>query len=174
MTEAMSENISIREMHLKDIDAVHQLDQRSFSAPWTKKSFIFELNENKASRSWVAVAKEDERKVLIGTIICWLLVDEIHVATLAVDQAYQRKHIAKNLLCNALLSMMKEGALSATLDVREGNLPAQAMYLNFGFEIVGRRPGYYKNNSEAALLMTLKKLDEPYLLRISCMAEGMN
>ena len=168
----MPQNISIRRMEIKDIDAVHQLDQRSFSTPWARRSFIFELEENEASRSWVAEVSTEEK--IVGAIICWLLVDEGQVATLAVDQAYQRKYIAKNLLCHALVSMMNEGALSATLDVREGNLPAQAMYRKFGFEIVGRRPGYYRNNSEAALLMTLKELNEANLSKNACFTEGMN
>jgi ribosomal-protein-alanine N-acetyltransferase len=44
------------------------------------------------------------------------------------------------------------------LEVRESNLAAQAMYQKFGFEVTGRRSGYYRDNSEAALLMTLEEL----------------
>lgn len=165
-------DISIRVMTLEDIDAVHDLDQRSFSTPWPKKSFIFELTENNTARLWVAERVEKNRKEIVGMIICWLLMDEVHVATLAVDKAYQRKKVANTLLCKALISMMNEGAISATLDVREGNLPAQAMYRKFGFELIGRRPGYYKNNSEAALLMTLGQLNEEHLLAVPCLSNG--
>jgi ribosomal-protein-alanine N-acetyltransferase len=52
------------------------------------------------------------------------------------------------------------GARSATLEVRVGNPSAQALYRKFGFQIVGRRKGYYKDNGEDALLMTADKLSE--------------
>ena len=52
-------------------------------------------------------------------------------------------------------SAYAEGARIYHLEVRAGNLAAQKMYLGFGYEIVGRRPRYYRENGEDALLMTL-------------------
>ena len=53
----------------------------------------------------------------------------------------------------------KEGALSSFLEVRASNLAAQAMYRKFGYEETGRRPRYYKDNGEDAILMTLEGLN---------------
>jgi ribosomal-protein-alanine N-acetyltransferase len=54
-----------------------------------------------------------------------------------------------------------EGARIFHLEVRAGNLAAQKMYANFGYEVVGRRTRYYKDNGEDALLLTLKLPEEP-------------
>jgi len=53
------------------------------------------------------------------------------------------------------LSAAREaGARLATLEVRAGNTAAQALYRQFGFQEVGRRPKYYTDNREDALIMT--------------------
>jgi ribosomal-protein-alanine N-acetyltransferase len=164
----LPDSVHIRKMTPDDIQAVFELDQRSFTTPWPKKSFAFEVNENQAARLWVAEEDNGSGKHIVGMIVCWLLVDEAHVATLAVDEACRRQRIASTLLCTALTEMMQEGAISAMLEVREGNAAAQGMYRRFGFQLVGRRPGYYKDNGEDAILMTLRDLDEQHLTNIAC------
>lgn len=163
-------NITLRRMTLADVDAVHTLDARSFSLPWPRRSFVFEITENKAAHCWVAETKTDDRTQVVAVIVCWLLIDEIHIATIAVDPLYRRKGIAAGLLHLALTELAKQGARQATLEVRQGNHAAQAMYRKFGFEVVGSRRAYYKDNGEDALLMTLHNLDPerlPGLVTIS-------
>ena len=55
------------------------------------------------------------------------------------------------------------GAHTATLEVRAGNIAAQSLYRDFSFDIIGRRPHYYIDNNEDALIMTLEDMDEEYL-----------
>ena len=147
--------VEIRKMTVEDIPAVVALDQASFSLPWPERSFRFELTQNEASRCWVAVA--DGR--VVGMIVNWLLVDEAHVATLAVHPEYRRRGIARDLLAHSLRSMVGEGAVSSFLEVRESNVAARAMYRKFGYEDTGRRKAYYKDNNEDAILMTLEKIN---------------
>jgi ribosomal-protein-alanine N-acetyltransferase len=60
----------------------------------------------------------------------------------------------------ALDDALKRGARQAMLEVRAGNSGAQEFYRKFGFEVVYRRPRYYKDNHEDALLMNLTGLAE--------------
>jgi ribosomal-protein-alanine N-acetyltransferase len=97
-------------------------------------------------------------RAVVGVIVVWLIVDEAHIATLAVHPELRRQGIAQKLLCVALKDAAEDGMLSALLEVRAGNKAAQDLYGKFGFEGVGRRPRYYQDNFEDALLMTLPVL----------------
>ena len=148
-------NFSIRKMTEADVPAVAELDQISFSLPWPERSFRFEVTDNPASRCWVA--EVDER--VVGMIVAWLFVDEVHIATIATHPDFRRQGIAQKLLTHTLRYTSDEGAVSSFLEVRESNLAAQAMYRKFGYENTGRRKRYYKDNGEDAVLMTLMKIN---------------
>ena len=166
----MSElEISIRKMAAEDLEQVDVLEKASFSTPWPFESFQFELKENKAAHLWVAeVRGDDDGKKVIGMIVVWLLVDEAHIATVAVEEGYRRRGIASKLICAALTDLGEKGAIRATLEVREGNKAAQELYRGFGFEFVGRRKGYYKDSGEDAILLTLHRLDIDCLTPLAC------
>ena len=144
----------IRRMTVEDVPAVAQLDRLSFTLPWTERSFHFEVTSNPAARCWVA----ESAGAVVGVVIAWLLVDDIHIATIATHPDFRRQGIAQALLAHVLKLGAEEGALSSFLEVRESNLAAQAMYRKFGYEVTGRRPRYYKDNGEDAILMTLENL----------------
>jgi [ribosomal protein S18]-alanine N-acetyltransferase len=148
-------NLTFRKMTVDDIPAVVELDQKSFSLPWPERSFRFELMDNPASRCWVA---ELDGKI-VGMIVVWLIIDEAHVATVATHPDYRRQGIGKRLLAHALRQMLRDGARSSFLEVRESNLAAQDMYRKFGYEVAGRRRRYYRDNDEDAILMNLESLD---------------
>jgi len=149
-------NVMIRKMMLDDIERVVAIDRVSFSLPWPERSFRFELTDNPASRCWVA---EVDGKI-VGMIVVWLIVDEVHVATIATHPEFRRQGIAKNLLSYALQYMSTEGAQSSFLEVRASNLAAQDLYRKFGFEESGVRRRYYRDNDEDAILMTLSAIPE--------------
>jgi [ribosomal protein S18]-alanine N-acetyltransferase len=151
---------AIRKMTLEDVPGVIDLDQKSFSLPWPERSFRFELTANSASRSWVA----DLDGKIVGMIVVWLIIDEAHVATLATHPDFRRRGIAKKLLAHALRHLMGDGARSSFLEVRESNIAAQEMYRKFGYEASGRRPRYYKDNDEDAILMNLASLNAESLI----------
>lgn len=149
-------NIHIRKMTVEDVPAVVKVDQLSFTLPWTERSFHFEVTSNPASRCWVA----ESGGLIAGVVVAWLLVDEVHIATIATHPDFRRQGIAQALLVHVLKLGAEEGAVSSFLEVRESNLAAQAMYRKFGYEQTGRRPRYYKDNGEDAILMTLENLRE--------------
>lgn len=147
-------SLLIRRMTVEDVPAAHEIDVISFTLPWPERSFRFEVTDNPAARCWAA--ELDHR--LVGALILWMIVDEAHIATIATHPAYRRKGIATRLLTDALNSAYEEGARSALLEVRASNEAALKMYKAFGFEAVGRRERYYKDNYEDAILMTLSRL----------------
>jgi ribosomal-protein-alanine N-acetyltransferase len=149
-------SLVIRRMKADDVPAAHAIDVASFTLPWPERSFRFEVSNNPAARCWVA--ETDER--MVGVLVLWVIVDETHIATLATHPEFRRQGVAKKLLSEALKSAYKEGARSAFLEVRAGNQAAQEMYRKFGFDVVGRRERYYKDNHEDAVLMKLEHLDE--------------
>jgi ribosomal-protein-alanine N-acetyltransferase len=86
-------------------------------------------------------------------------VDEIHIATIAIHPDFRGHGLGEKLLLQVLKSAKEEGAVSSFLEVREGNNPAITLYRKFGYVESGRRKGYYKDNGEDAILMTLAPLN---------------
>ncbi len=150
----------IRRMRLEDVDAVHEIDRISFTTPWPRRSYLHELTDNPASHLWVAEAPDSEKGPQVaGMIALWLIVDEIHIGTLATHPRYRRRGIARRLLSTALRFALQQSVRTATLEVRPSNVAAQALYAQFGFTVAGRRRAYYHDNNEDALLMTAHNLD---------------
>ena len=140
-----------RRMTLEDLEQVVVIDQGSFSLPWPPRAFHYEVTENQAARCWAA----DLDGRVVGMLVAWLIVDEIHIATIATHPDFRKQGFGEKLLSLALQSAKDEGALSSFLEVREGNDAALMMYHKFGYIESGRRAGYYKDNGEDAILMTL-------------------
>jgi ribosomal-protein-alanine N-acetyltransferase len=147
--------IEIRRMELKDISEVVEIDRSSFTLPWTERSFKYEVQENRAARCWVTV--EDER--VASMLVLWVIVDEAHIATIATHPQFRRRGLAKRMLIKSLVSAREEGALKALLEVRARHVIAQKIYCDIGFVEVGRRPMYYRDNGEDAVLMTMENLE---------------
>jgi len=139
----------VRAMTAADLLAVSELDMLSFSQPWPKNAFEAEL-ANPNARCWVAAAQGQVAAALV--FLCVL--DEAHLATSAVHPAFRRRGLARLLLQTAMDAAYAEGARIYHLEVRAGNEAAQKLYMEFGFEIVGRRAKYYSDTGEDAVLMT--------------------
>ena len=147
-------SLVVRKMTVEDVPVAHEIDKSSFTLPWPERSLRYEVSDNPSARCWAAELDGN----VVGMLVLWMIVDEAHIATLATHHEFRRQGIAKQLLVTALEGAYLEGARSALLEVRTGNEAAQAMYHKFGFEVVGRRERYYKDNNEDAVLMTLKRL----------------
>jgi ribosomal-protein-alanine N-acetyltransferase len=151
-------------MKLEDIPQVHEIDVLSFSLPWPEKSFLFELTENPSSMPIVAeIVHNHNKPVVIGMAVVWIVVDEAHIATIAIHPEFRGNGYGKKLLVETLRQSIQHGVVLATLEVREHNALAQQMYKNFGFTTVGRRLHYYKDNNEDAVIMTVDRLGSAYL-----------
>ncbi|MBV6396515.1 MAG: Ribosomal-protein-alanine acetyltransferase [Anaerolineales bacterium] len=143
--------IEMRRMTLEDVPAVVEIDQLSFSLPWSERAFIHEIQDNPAARCWVMTRDG----VVASMLILWIIVDEAHIATIATHPNHRRRGHARKILIEALRAAREEGVLKALLEVRARHVVAQKIYCDIGFEEVGRRPMYYRDNGEDAILMTL-------------------
>ena len=101
-----------------------------------------------------------QEDLLVGFAGFWIILDEAHIIAIAVNEPFRRQRIGQGLLLSAIEKAAKLHARMVTLEVREKNLDAQAMYAKHGFRVVGRRPHYYSDNQEDAVLMTLDNVHE--------------
>ena len=156
---------------LDDLDELVALEDRVFTAPWTRKAFEAELTGNEFSRILVARPQrdstdfDDERFTttdrLSGYICMWTVFEELRLMNIAVEPDMQRKGIGSALVKSALETGIKQGAERALLEVREANRSAQALYARFGFSTYGTRLNYYTNPNENAMLMARDPLSLP-------------
>jgi ribosomal-protein-alanine N-acetyltransferase len=168
MSSDLLRAIKFRPMKLEDIPRVHAIDVLSFSMPWPEKSYQFELTQNPTTLAIVAELNQPEMNPLVvGMAVVWMIIDEAHIATVAIHPDYRGRGLGKHLLEETLRLCIRRGAILATLEVREGNQVAQEMYKKFGFKVVGRRPHYYADKNEDAILMTLRGLSIHYLSGIA-------
>ncbi|MEA3441109.1 MAG: ribosomal protein S18-alanine N-acetyltransferase [Chloroflexota bacterium] len=164
ISAASAQKPAIRLMREDDLEKVAEIDQLSFSIPWPKRAYEYELCENPNSLCWVAeIQSPDGRRQVCGMIVIWLILDEAHIATFAVHPDHRGKGLAKRMLRTALIAANHHGTTQATLEVRAGNYKAQELYQYFKFEEVGQRPRYYKDNNEDAIIMTVSGLGKEYL-----------
>lgn len=146
------ENITITDMKEGDLTEVLQIEEQSFSDPWSCNMFRAELS-NPFSNVWLA---RDRSGTLMGYICFWLIEDEAHILDLAVNPIYRGKGVGSLLLSVSLGFWDRKGIRVAYLEVRESNMTARQLYDKFGFKIMMRRTKYYRNPVEDAFIMGLE------------------
>lgn len=153
-------HIIFRPMRKDDLDSVIEIDRLSFSMPWPKSAYVHDLTNNPAAMLWVAEESSlAGEPTVVGMIVLWLILDEAHIATLAVHPDRRGAGIGSGLIATGLKGAYGKGARRAMLEVRASNHAAQSLYKEFGFNVVFRRPRYYRDNHEDALLMNLDSLE---------------
>ncbi len=143
MTEA--KEIVIRRMKPEDLEAVYAIETGSFSTPWSRKSFEQELDKE---YSYAFVALSEGR--IVGYLIQWQIVDEIHIANVAVDAGWRRRGVGMKLLREGLAACPSCPWIG--LEVRESNHAARSLYSKLGFQEVGVRRRYYDGKEDAILM----------------------
>jgi [ribosomal protein S18]-alanine N-acetyltransferase len=149
--------ISVEPMTLDDLRAVHAIERASFSVPWPDDAYRNELLTNRLA-SYVVARAGDE---IVGFGGLWVMVDEAHITTFAVDPRWRRRGVGEWMLLGLLDRAVSRQAREATLEVRLSNVPARRLYEKYGFRPVGIRPRYYSDNGEDALIMTTDALASP-------------
>ncbi|WP_434282700.1 ribosomal protein S18-alanine N-acetyltransferase [Clostridium botulinum] len=143
-------DIIVLPFSLEHIDGVMEIDNLSFSVPWSRNSYETEL-KNKFAK-YIVVLNKETNKVL-GFSGMWLIIDECHITNIAVHPNYRGLGIG-NILMNEIIDICKEHNITGiTLEVRESNTAAKNLYYKYGFKDSGIRKGYYADNNENALLM---------------------
>jgi ribosomal-protein-alanine N-acetyltransferase len=142
-------SLAIRHMTEDDLAAVEGIEQRSFLSPWSHRAFMYEIKENRFAVPLVAVV--DER--ICGYIVAWVVTDELHIGTVAVDESWRRRGVAQILLEKVFQIAFERKCARAYLEVRRSNVSAQKLYEQLGFQPVGVRPKYYTPQQEDAIVM---------------------
>ncbi len=134
----------------RHLEALEALEQACFSLPWTRDMLLSQLPDENHE----FLAAEDESGKLLGYVGMMCVLDEGYISNAAVDPACRRQGIG-DLLIRELLERAEKRDLSfVTLEVREHNEPAIALYRKHGFSPVGLRKNYYEAPAENAILMT--------------------
>ncbi len=145
---------SITFMSLKDIDAVHKIEESSFTNPWPKNLLLSELN-NPFSYPFTLNIFYDRKEIVVGYTIFWVISGQSHLLNIAVHPDYRRMGFGRKLMDFIIASSVEFGVREILLEVRKSNISAQSLYKSVGFNIVGVRKGYYSDNKEDAILMTM-------------------
>ena len=135
-------------MNESHVEAIAELERVCFHDPWSVNSIRSELN-NPLSL-WLVAVDKDRVAGYVGSqsVLGWA-----DMMNIAVDPDYRCQGVAENLV-NHLVARLRENAISClTLEVRVSNDPANALYRKLGFVEVGRRPNYYRNPKEDALIL---------------------
>ena len=89
-----------------------------------------------------------------------VFIDEAHILNLGVAKSHWRQGVARDILRFSLKKLLSNGMKWATLEVRPSNVPARSLYRSFGFSEIGRRPNYYSDNAEDAIILSLALVAE--------------
>ena len=138
-----------------DLAAVDALQRQTFTNPWGAEAIRWELENTDVSRLYVM---HDADGALVAYCACWMVFDELHINSLAVDVSRRREGLARRLLLHVLHEAIQAGATAATLEVRRSNTAARALYEGLGFAVEGVRRDYYQEPREDAVILWKRKL----------------
>lgn len=167
----------VRPMAITDLDQVMRIEGASFPMPWPRRAYEYEITQNRHSTMLVLESGADQghprgafphtrgkpASARAGQVLgyggFWLLADEAHICTLAVDPDWRGRHLGELVLVSLLEHAIALGAHKATLEVRVSNLAAQRLYLKCGFEVLSRQSRYYADTNEDAYIMGTPAFD---------------
>jgi len=184
----MTARYRLRYMVLADIPQVVEIDKLSFPMPWSSRSYLFEITDNKSSHMIVVEATANHTppqglqawwkrftgrtsssspaSMILGYGGFWFIDGESHISTIAVHPD-RGQGLGEVLLSGMLARSLEIQAEYAVLEVRVGNASAINLYKKYEFEVVGQRKGYYRDNNEDAYLMHCAPLDKAYRQRFA-------
>lgn len=145
----------IDRMTAHDLLEVVEIEEACRLSLWGWDSYYGELSRPEAIMIVARRARADTLTghALYGFLSARVSAGELHINNIGVHETARRRGIGGALMRAAVAWALRQGAHTAILEVRAGNVAAQALYRRFGFEVVGRRKQYYREPPEDALLM---------------------
>lgn len=150
-------DLQVASMQESDLPAVMEIERSSFSCPWDEASFREGLRQANHHVYFLVTRRHQNP---IAFINFWVVEDDAHIANFAVSPDYRNRGVGKYLFAESLAYIRKLGGDRVSLEVRVSNIPAQHLYRQFGFRIVGTRKKYYMDNREDAYVFQLSNLGE--------------
>jgi len=151
-------SLALDRMRPEDLDEVLVIERASFTMPWSRGAFLYEMQQNRVARCWVG--RDDDGRVA-GYLCLWEVADEVHITNVAVRPDMRRQGIARTLLTSVIDNARARAFKIVVLEVRPSNHNALTLYESFGFKVVGRRHGYYYDTGEDALVMEIGLRAQP-------------
>jgi [ribosomal protein S18]-alanine N-acetyltransferase len=141
--------VTVRQMSASDVAiALSILEESPEASLWSSVSL---LESASGGSAWAAERDGCVAGILVGRVAA----DEFEILNLAVGKTCRRRGIGTRLVGAALESARAAGARRAYLEVRASNEGGIAFYTRMGFRVCGRRPNYYSNPAEDAVLLAL-------------------
>ena len=146
-----------------DLEPILAIEQLSFQWPWGRIFFQGELSCQNAFNYVVKSVEADKASQIAAYAFMRRVADELHILKIAVTPARRGQGIATWFLNRCFTAGARQGANSVYLEVRPSNIPAVQLYEKLGFKEIGRRPNYYTDSKEDALVMMkdLAKVQPP-------------
>lgn len=145
-------DINIRNMDFEDIDSIYEIEKVSFANPWSKESYINEIN----NKSAIYIVVEIDNKI-IGYAGMWLIFDEAHITNVAVHPNFRNRNVGSRLIDELISIGNNKKIYDFTLEVRKSNEAAINLYNKYNFSVEGIRSKYYQDNKEDAYIMWRRK-----------------
>ena len=170
---------ALRPMGPGDLDQVADMEREAFPTLWPPTSYRRELKNKQAEYTvcvregefvtvtprprgglwrWLGRRNKPQPPVqvplLVGFVGLWYLAGDAHIVSIAMREEYRRRGLGELLLIGAIEMGLRRDQQVMTLEVRESNQAAQALYLKYGFTQTGLRRRYYADNHEDAVIMT--------------------
>ena len=143
--------MEIRLATIDDAHAIYEIEQQSFSVPWSLKSVLAEL-EGSANKLYMVICEDDH---IVGYAGAWLVYDEGQITNIAILPSARGKGYGSKLTKQLIDECFSRGMHEIFLEVRISNLAALVMYRNLGFSVKGIRKDYYSEPTEDAYIMSL-------------------
>jgi ribosomal-protein-alanine N-acetyltransferase len=131
-----------------DLDEVLAIENDAFPSAWSRGSYERELRNDS---SFYFAARHGPQ--LVGYAGMWVIFEEAHITTIAVHPSYRRRGLARRLLLLLMEMARQRQSCRLTLEVRQNNAPALALYRQLGFEEKGVLPHYYGDTGEDGVVM---------------------
>ena len=139
----------------EELSAIAELQRKSFSNAWGAEAIKWEIDNSSVARMYAARGADGR---IVAYCACWMVFDELHINSVAVDDSLRRLGIARGLLEEVLKESAAGGARSATLEVRQSNEAGRRLYEGLGFKVEAVRRGYYQDPKEDALILWNRQL----------------
>lgn len=145
--------IAIRRMAAADLPRILEIAAGLEHAPHYPHATWLGMLDSAATPTRIALVAAEATGPVLGFAVASLLPPQAELETIAVAAAHHRRGIARSLLQSLLVELRPAGIHELWLEVRASNTPAIALYRSLGFRETGRRPRYYADPVEDALLM---------------------
>ena len=174
----VDESFVVEPMELEHLDQVRRIERACFPTPWPRNAYRREIEKNERARYLVVRTTSEaaptptrrqfpmslfslgrpEARDVVGYCGVWVMLDEAHITTIAVDPDYRRLGLGQLLIIQMARIALQAQATRMTLEVRMSNEGAQKLYRKYGFSDGGVRPRYYSDDFEDALIMRSEDL----------------